>query len=198
MAMTESDYVEQMRQLLPPGPAWDREFYGGEVDEVLQGLATEFARIDQRGDALLAELYPPTMRELVPDWETVMGLPDDCLPDDPSFEQRKAAVLRRHMAQGGQSLAYFVGLARELGYPDATAVEWRAPRFGRSRFGKARFGTWAAQFIWTIKLGRRHAGGRRFGVAVWGERFGANPSEAVECVIKRWAPPFTVVLFEYE
>ncbi|MCI1005049.1 putative phage tail protein [Herbaspirillum sp. C7C8] len=198
MAMTEADYLEQMRQLLPPGPAWDREFYGAEVDQVLQGMVPEFARIDARGDALLAELFPPTMKELLPDWEAVMGLPDECLPDDPSFGQRKAAVLRRHLAQGAQDLPYFVGLAQGLGYPDATAVEWRAPRFGRSRFGKARFGTWAAQFIWTIKLGQRHAGGRRFGVALWGERFGANPSEAVECVIKRWAPPFTVVFFEYE
>ena len=97
MAMTEADYLEQMRQLLPPGPAWDREFYGGEVDQVLQGLAPEFARIDVRADALLAELFPPTMRELVSDWEAVMGLPDECLPNDPSFDQRKAAVLRRHV-----------------------------------------------------------------------------------------------------
>lgn len=191
------DYLDQMRQLLPPGPAWDKAF-GDEVDQVLQGLAPEFARVDARGDDLLAEMYPATLRELLTDWERVMQLPDPCLGDSQGFEERRTAVVRRMIVGGGQSALYFEGIAISMGYPDAEVTRHRAPRFGSARFGRDRFGTWSQQFFWTLQLGTPRPGGRRFGVSVWGERFGSNPNEGIECVVRRWAPAHTIVNFEYD
>ncbi len=193
---TDSDYQEMLAALLPPGPAWEPE-QAPAVHRVLAGLAPEFARIDARANDLLNEMDPLTVRELVPDWERVMGLPDPCLGPAQSFEERQKAVRRRHVAVGGQRIAYFLELARELGYPHARITEHRAPRYGRSRFGVARFGTWGQQYVWTVHLGQRLAVGRRWGVSVWGERFGANPGEGVECVFRRHAPAHTLVLFDY-
>lgn len=193
---TQADYVAMLRQLLPPGPAWDPELEP-EIDAVLQGLAPEFARIDARTNDLLNEMDPATMREMLPDFEAAMDLPDECLGTEQTFDARRKAVIRRLIGNGGQNAEFFIGIAAELGYPNATVTEYRAPRFGRSRFGVAHFGTWAAQFFWVLNLGERLSGGARFGVAHFGERFGSNPNNGIECLVQRWMPAHTVVDFIY-
>lgn len=191
-----AQYKEQLRALLPAGPAWDPELVP-EVDLVLDGVSLEFSRVEERASALLGEMDPAGISELVPDWEAVMGLPDACLGPNPAFEDRRLAVRRRLVEVGGQSPAYFIEIAVSQGYPNATITEHRAPRMGRSRFGAAHFGTWHAQFMWTLNTGSRHRQGRRFGVSYWGERFGANPGSALDCLIRRAAPAHTVEFIKY-
>lgn len=193
----ETDYLQMLRALLPPGPAWSDEL-APQVHRVLAGLAPEFLRVDVRARGLLDEMDAATVRELVPDWERVCALPDECLGPAQSFEERQREVRNRLLGVGGQRIAYFESLARENGYPDARIEEHRAPRYGRSRFGAARFGTWAQQYIWTMHMGRRRSDGRRWGVTVWGERFGRNPNSGIECYIRRHAPAHTLVIFDYE
>lgn len=193
---TAEDYYDQLVALLPPGPAWDVERVP-EIRELLQAGSLELAREDLRLSDLLAESDPDTVRELVPDWERVMGLPDPCLGENPAFEDRQLAVRRRLVEVGGQKPAFFVQLAITQGYPAATITEHRAPRFGVSRFGRAHFGTWAAQFMWTLNTGPRRRLGRRFGASYFGERFGANPSGALECVIRRSAPAHALEFINY-
>lgn len=192
----DGDYYAQLVALLPPGPAWDVELLP-ELREVLLGAAQELAREDLRLSYLHEEMFPESVRELVPDWERVMDLPDPCLGENPAFEDRQLAVRRRLIEVGGQSPAFFIQLAISQGYPEASITEHRAPRFGRSRFGRAHFGTWAAQFMWTLNTGPRRRLGRRFGVSFWGERFGANPSGALECVIRRGAPAHALEFINY-
>lgn len=197
VARTAEQYRLQLRGLLPSGPAWDPELVP-EIDLVLQGVAVEFARLEGRAVDLLNEMDPAGVSELVPDWEAVMGLPDACLGPNPAFEDRRLAVRRRLVEVGSQSRAYFLDIAVSQGYPNPTITEHRAPRMGRSRFGAAHFGTWNAQFMWTLNTGSRHRLGRRFGVSYWGERFGANPGNALECLIRRAAPAHTVVHINYD
>lgn len=194
---TAGQYAEQLRALLPAGPAWDPEQVP-EVDQVITGLSLEFARIDLRAFDLLTEMDPNGVSELVPDWERVMGLPDPCLGLNPSFEDRRLSVRQRLVAVGGQTPAFYVDIAISQGYPDATVTEYRTPRMGRSRFGVAHFGTWNVQFMWKLNTGGRKRQGRRFGASYWGERFGVNPGSAIECLIRRAAPAHTVEHINYE
>jgi uncharacterized protein YmfQ (DUF2313 family) len=194
---TAEEYRQQLQGLLPSGPAWDPELVP-EVALVLSGVALEFSRLDARAVALLNEMDPAGVSELVPDWEVIMGLPDSCLGPNPAFEDRRLAVRRRLVEVGGQSRAYFIEIAVSQGYPNATITEHRAPRMGRSCFGSAHFGTWKAQFMWTLNTGGRQRQGRRFGVSYWGERFGTNPGNALECLIRRPAPAHTVVHNNYD
>ncbi|WP_336347024.1 YmfQ family protein [Pseudomonas monsensis] len=192
-----AQYRNQLRSLLPSGPAWELERLP-ELDQVLQGIAAELARLDARSVDLLNEMDPAGVSELVPDWERVMNLPDPCLGATPLYDDRRLAVRRRLLAVGDQSTAYFVEVARSQGYPDATVTELRVPRMGRSRFGKAHFGTWKAQFMWILNTGGRLSLGRRFGASYWGERFGMNPGSALECLIHRSAPAHTQVYINYD
>ncbi|CAH0152902.1 YmfQ family protein [Pseudomonas mediterranea] len=196
VARTADQYRRQLSGLLPAGPAWDPELVP-EVALILSGVSLEFARLDARAVDLLNEMDPAGVSELVPDWEAIMGLPDPCLGLNPAFEDRRLAVRRRLIEVGGQSLSYFIDIAVSQGYPDATITEHRTPRMGRSRFGVARFGTWNAQFMWTLNTGGRQRQGRRFGASYWGERFGVNPGNPLECQIRRAAPAHTVVQINY-
>ncbi|MEM4988840.1 putative phage tail protein [Collimonas sp. H4R21] len=193
---TSDDYLHQLTMLLPPGPAWEQEF-APDVHAVLEDLAPEFARVDGRANDLLNEMDPATVRELVPDWEKVMNLPDPCFGAAPSFSDRQKAVRVRLVAVGRQDRDYFLQISRDLGYPNPRITEHRAPRFGRARFGASHFGTWGAQFLWTLHLGERQPAGRRWGISVWGERFGKNPHQAIECVVRRENPAHTIVFFDY-
>jgi len=197
VARTAEQYRRQLRGLLPLGPAWDPELVP-EIDLVLSGVSVEFSRLDARAVDLLNEMDPAGVSELVPDWEAIMGLPDPCLGANPAFEDRRLAVRRRLVEVGGQSRAYFIDIAVSQGYPNATITEHRAPRFGGARFGSSHFGTWNAQFMWTLNTGGRQRQGRRFGVSYWGERFGTNPGNALECLIRRPAPAHTVVHINYD
>ena len=194
---TEADWLEQLRALLPPGPAWDPDF-APEIDAILWALAAEFARLDARAVNLLEEIDPLTMVELLTDYERVMELPDECLGPYTTFDERKREVLRRLVGIAGQTPEWFRQLAVEHGYTNARVIEYRAPRFGRARFGRDRFGTWAQQFFWRLALGERLAGGSRFNVTRFGERFGGNPNSAIECLVQRWMPAHTVVDFSYD
>lgn len=196
VARTADQYRQQLRGLLPAGPAWDPELVP-EIELVLTGVSLEFSRLDARAVDLLNEMDPSGVSELVADWEVVMGLPDPCLGPNPAFEDRRLAVRRRLVEVGGQSAAYFIEIAVSQGYPEATITEHRAPRFGRSRFGVAHFGTWSAQFMWTLNTGQRLRLGRRFGASFWGGRFGMNPSGALECVIRRAAPAHALEFINY-
>lgn len=113
-----SDYYAQLVALLPPGPAWEVERVPA-IRDLLSKAAEELAREDQRLNDLYNEMFPDTVRELVPDWERVMDLPDPCLGDNPAFEDRQLAVRRRLVEVGGQSRAFFIDLAISQGYPGA-------------------------------------------------------------------------------
>lgn len=190
------DYSQQLHQLLPSGPAWDCDAYPLPY-KVIVAFAQELARVDSRAEGLLLEMFPGTVRDLLPDWERVMQLPDPCLPVQSSWGERHRAVLQRFTEAGRQDAAYFEGLAKKHGYSNARVREWRAPRMGRARCGRDRFGTWATQFVWTLHLGERVVGGTRFGIAHFGERFGAIPGDLIECVVRKYAPAHTVVFFDY-
>lgn len=192
------DYFRQLEALLPPGPAWELQRQP-ELAAALRGLAPEFARVEGVAAELLREMMVATMRLAVADWEEVMGLPDPCLAGgETSFEDRRIAVQRRLVEVGNQRPAYFEELARSQGYPAAKVVQHRAPRFGRARCGRGRFGTWAQQFMWTLYTGPRRRQGRRFGVTCFGERFGANPASALDCRVRRAAPPWGLESIKYE
>lgn len=186
-------YANLLKQLLPEGPAWECE----EIHSLLESLAQEMARSDQRIYQLLNEMDPAGVNELVPEWEEVMNLPDPCLGPSPTYSDRVQQVRDRLTTVGSQTPAFFVSIANRQGYDKAKVIEIWAPRWRRARFGQAHFGTWLQQFFWILDTGSRLAVGRRFGASQWGQRFGQVAGDALECVIRRYAPAHAVYVIRY-
>lgn len=192
-------YAAQLQALLPTGPAFTRAA-DANLTRLISAFAEELARIDGRAGQLLDEADPATAFELLPDWERLLGLPDACNPANGSLRERRLAAAAKWAARGGQSRAYFTGLARLLGF-EIDIVEYRPFESGKGAAGDP-LGTEVARFTWLVKV-RPPSDSDGFTVRYFscgsaaGEPLKIFAGGQLECLIRRAAPAHTNVLFSY-
>lgn len=181
MALTEGDYIEKLRQMLPPGPAFDLEL---EPDwaQLVAALAPELARVDGSGEALLLELNPATATALLPDWEAYLGLPDVCtVPGSQTLEERRQSVIDKLTATGAPQLSYYRKLARQVGIT-TTIEEFRPARVGPTNAGDFLYGDgWPWGWIASAPL----------------ETYNTPEAAALDCRLQRDAPEYTDVVLAF-
>jgi len=195
MGMSETEYLAQARALLPPGPAWPRD-QQAYISRLLLGLSVEFARVDARASSLLNEADPRSTVELLIDWERVAGLPDGCLLDAgfvPSTEQRRASLVSRLTMQGAQSLTYFGELAASLGYM-VTVSEFDVfdvnDDVSDLIYGVAWAHVWQVQSVLNQPVSF-------FVTSTVADPLASWSNVALECVLNRFKPAHSVLLFSY-
>jgi uncharacterized protein YmfQ (DUF2313 family) len=224
-ALQPADFETAVAQrLLPRGAAWTR-LVGSVLQRVWNVIADAVAAVHGRSAALTEiEGFPPTSVELLPDWETVFGLPDPCLGLSPTTAARQQAVAARLIATGGQSVGYFAGLAAALG-ATVEVTEYAPFRASVDVAGAAPnvIGYFEASVsaagdgLWTLSTAGAFAGGALRNASwayVWlvtltgteveyfhaeqshaGEPLWSLPGGVVACEIQRLAPAHTLVLF---
>lgn len=194
MAACDADrYIRLLLSLLPRGRVWPRD------PNSVRGLyfaawAEEFSRIDAFFELILAERSPRTAYWLLPEWERSLGLPDECTGQAETIADRRRIAHARMIATGGQDPAYFVEVAKALGY-DITITQFRARWFGYRRCGEL-FGGEDMQWTWKVTCTTGTIRPRRFGAAYMGEPFTTWGNYPLVCLIRRLAPAGTVVLFD--
>lgn len=195
MVLTDADYLHQLQALLPPGPAWPQDDQAM-LTRLLGGLSVELARVDGRAWQLVEEADPRTTAELFADWERVAGLPDACavaFGGDQSMAQRRAALIGRLTTLGGQSAAYFIGLAAALGYA-ITITEFHEHSVTDDVEHPLYDIAW--NFAWQVNAALNTVvditveSTVEDPIAAWG-------NSLLECVINRLKPAHTAVLFSY-
>jgi len=194
---TGDDYAEIMAGDLPTGPAWPRD-PETILMQVVYGLAQIWGEVDGRFDDLLTrESDPRATLEMLPDWETAFGLPDPCIAEK----------------QGGQSRAFFIGVAAALGYT-ITITEYSPYMAGISRAGDTRTNTpndptdidyrWQTgqpeiRFWWRVHiLGAKTRWFRAgSGVAAVDPEVRIGLATDLQCLFHRWKPAHTDIAFDY-
>ena len=193
--MMAADYLNQLQALLPRGLAWAKE-QASNLTLLLAAWADEFARVDLRCDELVNEADPRSAFELLPDWERIAGLPDPCVTIGQSIDQRQSALVSKLIMSGGQSRAYFIGIAEAMGYPGATIDEfWMMTCIDDCN---AEINSQADLFCWRINLPASIGGlflmncksDCNNALQSWGD-------EAIECRINNYKPAHTNVIFAY-
>src|SRR3546814_20435762 len=91
--------------------------------------------LDERALQLIDEALPSTTHEVLPDWERIAGLPDECTGPSETIEGRRLRLIQQLAEHGGQSRAFFLSAAASLGYPGCTITEFRPDR---KRVGKGK------------------------------------------------------------
>lgn len=195
MARTAEQYRDLLKQLLPPGRALPRE-PGTTIDALLDGMAQELARLDERGVDFLVDVNPLTTLELLPEWEAVAGLPDKCTGElEETVQGRRAALVAKLSSSGGQSAAYFIAVAAALGYT-VTITEFRPFRAGYSVAGDALTnGDWV--YTWQVNAPEETVRYFSAGRSVAGEPLASWGNDLLECKIRELKPAHTLVLFAY-
>lgn len=115
-SFSASSYAEALKALLPRGRVWSKEI-GSVLSSVMSVLSPTYQRNGDRAAYLLVDAFPGQSVELLPEWESTLGLPDPCTGPLPTIQQRQAAILARWTSTGGQSVAYFEAVAAALGFP---------------------------------------------------------------------------------
>lgn len=195
-----ASYLAQLQALLPIGAAWTRA-PDANLTKLLAAFAEEFVRLDGRAFQLIAEADPRTALELLTDWERVCGLPDACVPVTGSVRERQLAVVSKLAGIGGQSRAYFIGLAGTLGFTIDIEETGRA-KMGDRCGVRCNGDVWA--FTWRVNVvedddanSSYQSAWARSGQSRCGERIRSFGSGQLECLIRRAAPAHTNVIFAY-
>jgi uncharacterized protein YmfQ (DUF2313 family) len=158
-------------------------------------LAPCYERQTARANYLLIDSFPSTTYELLPEWESTLGLPDPCAGVAPTVQQRRTQVVARLTNVGGASIPYIVGFAASLGY--AISITQFAPaRVGQSRVGQPLCGVaWA--FAWQINASLNTIVRSRVGAAAVGEPLAAWGNAVLECELRAVMPAHTIPIFSY-
>ena len=196
MAHTPEEYTQLLRDLLPPGQAFRRDT-GTNLERVLTGMAPEFSRVEGRADTLALEANPATTTELLVDWERVTGLPDKCSGElEETIQGRRQAVLAKLASVGGQSIPYFIEVARQLGF-EINITEFRPFRAGISRAGDPLTNGPEWPFVWRANARETTIISFRAGRSAAGEPLRSWGNAALECKINQLKPAHTLALFGY-
>ena len=192
-AFGAADYLAQFQRLLPRGRIWHRG-WGRVQDADLLTLMPTWSRLHARLNALIGEIFPCSTYELLTEWEATLGLPDPCVGELDTVQQRVQAVCAKFAARGGQSKTYYHQVAEALGFViqiteyTPFTVGWSV---GSPLYGKSWAHTWritaVEDHIWYFEAGVSTAGDP---LRVWGNRL-------LECVFERIKPAHTILLFSY-
>lgn len=192
--LTSDDFLRAFQGLLPRGAVWPRDPDALQT-KVFRGLSSIYAQNTARANNLLIDAFPGTTFELLPEWEETLGLPDPCAGVGPTIEARRAQVIARLAAVGGQSIAYFTQLAANLGY-SVTITQFAPFAFGQASFDDALNGPdWA--FAWQVNAPSYSIRYFAFGPGVFGEPFASWANNVLQCEISAYAPAHTIPLFNY-
>lgn len=169
-----------MKSLLPIGMAWTRDALSY-LHQLLDGLSIEFSRIHERAEDLLAEIEPDSTVELLSEWESAWGLPDQCTGALSTLDERRSALLAKMIHVGQQTPGFFVRVAATLGY--SITIEENVG---------------GNPYIWRIVSNiitepvYARAGSARAGdqIRTWG-------GEMLECVMRSLNPAHLEILFSY-
>lgn len=191
MRAEPDDYCSLLLGLRPTGPAWPAD------DAMLRGVADGLARAHNRALVVPDEADPRTTLEMLAAWERNAGLPDACTGPAVGLAERRDRLVQQLTGRGGQSRAFFLGLAAALGHPGCSITEFAPFTVGSSC--TASLHTAAAGWPHAWRLNVPSTAGLRVFTATAGcdEALRGWGSATLECVIGRVQPAHGVALFGY-
>ncbi|MFM0135106.1 YmfQ family protein [Caballeronia grimmiae] len=189
-----ADFLAAMQALLPRGRVWPRDPDAVQT-KTIAGLAPCYERQTARANYLLVDAFPATTYELLPEWESTLGLPDPCAGPAASVPQRRAQVVARFTSIGGASITQLVAFAASLGYA-ITVTQFAPARVGQSRVGQPLCGVaWA--FAWQINAPLNTVVRSSVGTAAAGDPLAAWGNAVLECELRSVMPAHTIPIFSY-
>lgn len=193
---TKANYVKQLKDLLPEGPAWTRED-GSVLVSVLEGLAEELTRVHQTANVLCQEANPLLMSVTLDSREAEAGLPDACTLLADSTIERKGAVVSRWARRGGQSRAFFTDLAESIGY-DISIEDQFNPFTAVSSATDFLNSASDWRFTWRVTATDATVTSVfRAGESACTDPLQSFGNQRLECVIERSKPARSIVIFAY-
>jgi uncharacterized protein YmfQ (DUF2313 family) len=88
--------TELLAKHLYDGRAWDKK---NDIDSIIykltRSLSAGYEQIREQVEIYASEMYVPQALELLPEWEESVGLPDECMGEATTLDERRNAVIER-------------------------------------------------------------------------------------------------------
>jgi len=95
-APSQEEATRQLSSTLPDGRAWyAKNAAGTNMHALVSACAAEFRQIQIQIETLAREFDVNLTDQLLPDWETSVGLPEECMGQMASLADRRKAVILR-------------------------------------------------------------------------------------------------------
>jgi len=198
MGLTATDYQSALTQSLPPSSSLGANLWAGpNVQALLLALADSLARAGLSAEGLLDEADPRTTSLLLGDWERLAGLPDPALGGAwQSIQERRAWLVSRLTWQGGQSKAYYIGLAARLGVT-ITITEFTPWGCGLGQCGRDMIGSDTMNLLWQVNMPAPPVYYFQIGLSMCGEPLGYAQTGIIEALFARIKSAHTTLIFNY-
>lgn len=189
-----ADFLAALQALMPRGRAWQRSPESVQA-QTMSGLAPSYERQTARANYLLTDAFPLTTYELLPEWESSLGLPDPCAGPAPTIPLRRAQVKARIMNTGGSSVAYLIAFAAALGYT-VSITQYTQARAGLLRAGDPCCGyDW--NFAWKVTAPLNTVTRAVAGAMAAGDPLASWGNAVLECEFRAVMPAHTIPIFAY-
>ena len=206
-------YKQLLINLLPKGKLW-RPSEQPVFSKVLESVAQEPCRVDDKVKQLRIEVDPRTATdaEALDQWETVLGLPDECTPSGQTESERQIQAKQKLTNIGGISKTFYEFLTTQLGFP-TTVITNILPFVAGSRAGDRLTNFFKRHFVAGSVAGTplSEPGWRYFfevelpitasshfvAGSTAGTALQSFSNELIECTIKKLKPAHAGVIFVF-
>lgn len=193
-AYSIDDFHQALRNLIPRGRAWDKET-GSVPDQTLGVFAPSFQRSALAAVDLIADSFPATALDLIPEWQETLGLPDPCAGPAATVQQQRRQIVARLTNSGGQTAAYYITFAAALGY--TITITNDAPfRCGQSTAGQ-HVGSQDWFYTWAVHAPAYTPNPFLAGQSTAGDPLNSGANLVLQCELSEAAPAHTVLQFHY-
>lgn len=114
MGHSVDQWANSIMATMPRGVIWSRE-PSKNLYKYAAGYAPRLEAVELSAEGLLLEMRPETTFQMLPEWETYLGLPE-CNVAGQTFESRRTAVIEKYHRKGGLQTWNIEKLAADLGF----------------------------------------------------------------------------------
>lgn len=109
-------YTDSLARYLPGGDLFASKFKkGSNLRSLLRGMTCELFRANGFLREYSGNIVPDTTVKFIDEWESTLGIPDDCFSGSGDITERRRDVLTKLAALGVQTVQDFIDLAERFG-----------------------------------------------------------------------------------
>lgn len=114
---TINEHTQSLADHLPNGKGFIAKNQDGtNFRRFLRGLAFELQRIESTFIYTTQQYDPQTTTDFITEWESAVGIPDDCFPGTEDLQTRRKHVVVKLLSSGANTAQDFIDIAAFLGF----------------------------------------------------------------------------------
>lgn len=115
--VTLQDQANKLAQYLPNSREYEaKNIKDSNLRKILIGLSSEFLRLRSKVNYIYEQYDPRTTTDFIEEWESDVGIPDDCFSRNVSLEQRRQQVLLKIAGLNATTSEQFENIGNILGF----------------------------------------------------------------------------------